>query len=213
MSQTHRFEIDTQALAKDLVALGNQAPIIMARAVNRAAVSGKTAMVRAVKASTGFTTKYIEREIVLDKATRTSPVVAMTIKGSRIPRIAFKARGPEPSRGKGRGVSYIGPGGARVRNAHAFIASVEARKRGEKSPGFIGPVLGHRGVFVRTGKARLPIVELTAPPLPYMFETKLDIFRAAASESLLKNLASEITFAKTKQGQQTLPEFPLQPVR
>jgi hypothetical protein len=181
MSMT-TFLIDLGKLKSDLEAMGRQAPIIMARSLNRAATAGKTATVKAVAADTGLQQKYINREIRVDKANRSRPAVTIEIVGKRIPLIAFSARGPEPSRGKGRGVSYRLPTG-RGRIAEAFIATVGAG--------------GHRGVFKRRGKRRLPIVELRGPSIPHVFEKYLPTFRVVAEESLLKNLAHEISFAKS----------------
>jgi len=193
VSRTAYFTLDIESLRKDLTELGHRAPLIMSRALNRAAVSGQAAMVKYITRDTGIAAKNVKREIVLDKAKRTHPVAALTIAGRRIPLIAFSARGPEPTRGRGRGVSYRLPGG-RGRVPDAFIATVGAG--------------GHRGVFKRIGPSRrrgrgawspnLPIVELRGPSIPHVFEKRLDIFRAAAQESLLKNLASEISFEKSK---------------
>ena|SRR3990172_2558910 len=188
-----RFAFDLGTLKRDLEALGAQAPLVMARALNRAILSGQTAMVKTIGADTGIAAKNIKREIRIDKAQRTRPVAAIEIVGRRIPLIAFSARGPEPSRGRGRGVSYRLPGG-RGRISNAFIATMKS---------------GHRGVFRRKPGARrhgepptrpqLPIFELRGPSIPHVFEKHFPIFRAAAEESLLKNLASEISFARGPQ--------------
>jgi hypothetical protein len=188
-----RFAFELGQLRKDLEEIGSQADAVMARALNRAIVSGRTAMTRAIVADTGLQSRYVSREIKVDRAQRRNPVAAIEIAGRRIPLIAFSARGPEPSRGRGRGVSYRLPTG-RGRVPDAFIATVGAG--------------GHRGVFRRKPGARgrgprpmrsqLPIFELRGPSLPHVFEKKFPIFRAAAEESLLKNLASEINFARTK---------------
>ncbi len=198
-----RFDIqlDIQELRKDLEAMARQAPLIMSRALNRAGVSGRTAATKAVTADTGLASRYVSREFVLDKATRTKPVVAVTVKGARIPLIAFQARGPEPSRGRGKGVSYRLPSG-RGRIPNAFIATMRS---------------GHRGVFRRKPglerskrhgrpptKPQLPIMELRGPSLPHVFEKKLDVFRTAAQESLIRNLRYEIDFANRPTG-----EFPV----
>lgn len=207
MSQRATFTLDIEALRKDLLEMGHQAPLIMSRALNRAAVSGQAAMVKVITENLGLAAKYVKREIKIDKANRMRPVVGLTIQGRRIPLIAFGARGPEPSKGRGRGVSY-GMKGGRTRIPDAFIATVGAG--------------GHRGVFKRIGASRrrgrgawspnLPIVELRGPSIPHVFERYLDKFRAAAQESLLKNLASEISFAKSKsQAPTTSGEFPFQP--
>jgi hypothetical protein len=204
VSNLHAFSIDVGDLAAQLRETGRQAPIILARALNRAQASGKTATVRAVAADTGLTRKYIEREIKVDKANRTQLRATVEIVGSRIPLIAFGARGPEPSRGRGRGVSYRLPTG-RGRIREAFITAVEARRTHEMAAAFIGPALGHRGVFKRRTKRRFPITELRGPSIPHVFEKFLPVFRQAAGESLIKNLRSEISFAQTKQGAATLP--------
>ena len=178
-----RFVHDLGALAKDLEALGTQGPVVAARAVNRAATSGRAAMTRAITADTGLASRNVKDEIRVEKATRTRPVAVVEIAGRRIPLIAFQARGPEPSRGRGRGVSYRLPGG-RGRVPTAFIATMRS---------------GHRGVFKRQAAAgRLPVTELHGPSLPHVFEKHFQVFRTAAEEALLKNLASEISFAQSK---------------
>jgi len=187
-----RFSFELGQLRKDLEELGSQGDVVMARALNRAIVSGRTAMTRAIVADTGLQSRYVSREIKVDRAQKSRPVAAIEIAGRRIPLIAFGARGPEPSRGRGRGVSYRLPMG-RGRVPDAFIATVGA---------------GHRGVFRRKPGARrrgprplrsqLPIFELRGPSLPHVFEKKFPVFRAAAEESLLKNLASEISFERSK---------------
>jgi hypothetical protein len=189
-----RFAFDLGTLKKDLETLGSQAPLVLSRALNRAGISGRAAMTKAISQDTGLQSRFVARDIKLDKASRSHPVVVVTVEGRRLPLIAFGARGPEPSRGRGRGVSYRLPSG-RSRVPDAFIATVG-----------IG---GHKGVFKRIGASRhksvgawsknLPIVELRGPSIPHVFEKKFPIFRAAAEESLLKNLASEISFERSKQ--------------
>lgn len=184
MSQRFDFALDVRRFIGELDALERQAPSIVARAVNRAATAGKTAVVRAVAADTGIQQKNIEREIRIDKANRSAPRVTIQILGRRIPLIAFGARGPEPSRGRGRGVSYRLPTG-RGRVGDAFIATMSRS--------------GHRGVFKRTSKRRLPIIELFGPSIPHVFEKFLPLFGQVATEAFEKNLAHEINFAKTRE--------------
>jgi hypothetical protein len=175
----HTSTFDIESLKNDLEALRNRAPAIIARGLNRAATAGKTAMTRLIVKDTGLQSKYVSREIQLDKANRTQLKAALQIKGSRLPLIAFKARGPEPSRGRGRGVSYRLPSG-RGRVSNAFIATMRS---------------GHRGVFKRQTKKRLPIQELRGPSLPHVFEKYLPDFDRVASEALIKNLQHDIDFA------------------
>jgi hypothetical protein len=192
----YEFGLQLAELEQDLLSLGNSAPLVMSRALNRAGVSGKTAMARAIAASTGIRNKDISKEIVLEKANKTRTVVALQITGRKLPLIAFKATGPEPSRGRGAGVSWTNQG-TRKKEAHAFIATM---------PG------GHRGVFVldkrkpaRRGKrdkphqGQLPIRELLGPSLPHVFENFLPVFEQAAAQSFANNLAREIVFERSKQ--------------
>jgi len=176
------FALDIRELENDLKTMGAQAPVLMARALNRAGVAGKTAMVKAVVADTGIRQKEIEREVRLDKANVARPRVSVQIQGRRIPLIAFQARGPEPSKGRGRGVSYK-LRGSRGRIGYAFIATM---------PG------GHRGVYKRRGKGRLPIKELFGPSLPHVFAKFLPVFQERAQEAMVKTLRHEIDFARSK---------------
>lgn len=182
MSQRFDVALDVKRFAKDLEQLGNRAPAVMARAVNRGAVAGKTAMVRAVAKDTGIQQRAIEKDLRIDKATRFAPVASIEIRGRRLPLIAFQARGPEPSKGKGRGVSYRLPTG-RGRIGNAFIATMPS---------------GHRGVYKRLRTARLPIAELFGPSLPHVFEKFLNVFAEAAGAAFAKTLEHDIGFAQSQ---------------
>ena len=188
---TTSFLFDLGDLKKSLEGMGRSAPMILARSLNRAASEGQTAMVKAISADTGILQKDVRREIKVDKANKTRPMATVVIAGRRIPLIAFGARGPEPSRGRGRGVSYRLPTG-RGRVPQAFIATVGTG--------------GHRGVFKRRKTKRLPIVELRGPSLPHVFEKFFPTFRTVAEQSLLKNIAHEIDFAN-----RPTAEFPVSP--
>lgn len=180
-----RFEIGLGlgSLEQDLLAMGQSGPLVLSRALNRAAISGKTAMARAIAADTGIRNKVVSEEIRIFKASRLNTKVTLEVKGKRIPLIEFKARGPEPSKGRGRGVSYTLPTG-RGRVPNAFIATMPQ---------------GHRGVFKRTQTRRLPIIELFGPSIPHVFEKFLPTFEAAAQESLVKNIVSQMNFERSKQ--------------
>lgn len=201
-------ELEFKAFEKELLEMAAQAPAIVSRSLNRAAGSGQAAMAKAITDDTGLAFKYSKRSIKLDKATRSRPVAALEINANRIPLIAFGARGPEPSKGKGRGVSY-GLKGSRNRNPNAFIAKVASAAQREQG-------VSHKGVMMRTAKMwhprassrqsakgwslNLPIIELRGPSAAHVFEAHMDVFKAAAQESLVKNLAHEIAFAKSKDG-------------
>ena len=134
-------------------------------------------MVKGIGRDTGLPAKRIKSEIRMNEVGSTG--IQIEIRGRRLPLIDFKAKGPEPSRGRGRGVSYRLPGG-RKRAPHAFIATMPS---------------GHRGVFQRRGSARSPVYQLHGPSLVRVFEKFLPLGAERGREALVKNLRSEIHFA------------------
>lgn len=128
-------------------------PQAVSRSMNRAAASAVTAISRAVATDMRVQQRRVRDAVHVQPAQPTRLVVAVFASAKRLPLIAFGARGPEPSRGRGSGVRATTP--AR-RYPHAFIATMKS---------------GHRGVFERKEKSRsrkklkpgspgLPIVEL-----------------------------------------------------
>jgi hypothetical protein len=122
----------------------------MLRAVKRATDHAATTAVRVVSSDTGLGASKVRARIAKVNPTGSNNVQGQ-VRGElkRVPLIEFGARGPEPSRGKGRGVSYRLPGGGRGRHPNAFITTVGTGR--------------HRGVFVRRNSPRLPIQELKGP--------------------------------------------------
>lgn len=135
-------------------------------------------MTRLIAGDTGLKQKDIRESMVLRMASASSPEASLNAKLKRIPLIDFRAKGPEPSRGKGRGVSYRLPGGkGRVENA--FIATMSS---------------GHRGVFKRKGQDRLGIVELKGPSLGQVFSKFRPQGAARVLEVFDKNFDHEMDF-------------------
>ena len=159
--------------------LRRQAPRAVARALNRAAGSARTAMTRAVAPDMGLPQKVVRPAITVVKATPQRLASRVEARGARIPLITFRARGPEPSRGRGRGVRARMPGGA-GHYPHAFIATMPS---------------GHRGVFQRVGRSRLAIRELKGPSVVHVFRKHLAVGIARGREALITNLRSEFRFA------------------
>lgn len=170
--------VDTRDWEQRLALLGKRAPVALARALNRTGASERTAMGRAVSKDMGLKVAVAREAIKVEKATAASLAVRVVARGKRLPLIDFKARGPEPSRGRGRGVSYVMQG-QRKRLDHAFIATVGA---------------GHRGVFVRTGPRRLPIKQLFGVSIAKSFENQIDAGVARRKEVLLTQVEHEIEF-------------------
>lgn len=149
----------------------------MARSLNRGINSARSVMVFRISKDTGLRSKDVRDALPVTLATPNRLIVRLATSLKRIPLIRFGARGPEPSRGKGKGVTYrIGTQG-RGRLASAFIARMGS---------------GHRGVFMRTGTARLPIRELKGPSLGRVFARYRNEAAGIAQEMFDRNFAREL---------------------
>lgn len=174
----------------DLEEIPARAKSAAARALNRAINSAKVLMAQRMAADVGIGVTAVKKSLPVRQATvdRLTARLSTTLK--RIPLIEFKASGPEPSRGRGRGVSYRLPGG-RSRVPNAFIATMGS---------------GHRGVFIRAGvgarkspsawSKNLPIVELKGPSLGHVFTKYRTEVLARAQESFVTNFDHEMGFLK-----------------
>jgi len=181
------IELKTKDLLAGIDRLQAGVPQAMARALNRAIVTARAELARATAADMGLKVGVVKDAIVTREATADNPVASLYASKQRIPLIEFNARGPEPSRGRGNGVSYRLPGG---RVANAFIAAVGN---------------GHRGVFIRASVltrkshgawgANLPIKQLYGPSIKHVAAKHTDTALAKGQESLVKNLQSELRYA------------------
>jgi hypothetical protein len=153
------------------------------RALNRALVTGRAAMASAVAKDMGLKVRDAKDAIKADEATTTKLQVALRASLKRRPLMDFAAKGPLPSMGKGRGVTYrIGQRG-RGRIENAFLAVMKS---------------GHRGVFRRVGKGRLPVIELFGPSIGHVFEQHRDEVTQAMVTAFDARLAHELRFAATE---------------
>jgi hypothetical protein len=175
-------KLDDRDLQRGIAGLKKKFPSAIRRAVSRTTTSVRTAASKAILADTALPSKTIKDQVKVTLSTEAGGA-KIEVSGGRIPLIDFSARGPEPSRGKGRGVSYRLPGG-RTRIPNAFIATMRS---------------GHRGVFIRTGKARTPILEQFGVSLVHVFEKLLPQLADTAREALAKNLKHEISYALSKE--------------
>jgi hypothetical protein len=152
-----------------------RAPQAIARSLNRAAVSARVVMVREI--ARDLSIKQGDVKIHHHEASPAKHATRLSASLKRIPLIKFGARGPEPSRGRGTGVT------ARTRTRrypHAFIATMKS---------------GHKGVFQRMRTSRLPIRELFGPSIGHVFRKYRPLGLARAIESFNKNLQAELKFA------------------
>lgn len=170
--------LDTTPWERHLAQLRQRGPVALARALNRTANSERTAMARAVAADMGLKVSAARDAIRVIRATAQSQAARVIARGRAVPLIEFKARGPEPSRGRGAGVSYAMQG-QRRRIPDAFIATMPT---------------GHRGVFRRRAAGRLPIRQLYGPSIAKVFGTLAPVGAARRREQLLKNVEHELAF-------------------
>ena len=172
-------------------------PSAVTRALNRAGVSVRALMAQRIAAELRVKSGGVKDEIRIERATRDRQTVRIAASGRPIPLIDFKARGPEPSRGRGTGVrTSLGPP-AKGHYPHAFIATVGKGR--------------HRGVFMRKAPSRrertgphrsqLPIKELFGPSIPKVFTKFIPEALDRGEESLRKNLQSELRYAISQAAQ------------
>lgn len=182
MADTIELTFDAAKVTAKLQRLRTQTPIAVTRALNKSIASGRTVMAREMSRDLGLKVGDVRDQIKVIEASPTRLEAKLSASGKRIPLVAFGASGPEPSRGKGRGVSYRLQG-QRRRISSAFLATMPS---------------GHRGVFLRKAKGRLPIRELLGPSLPKVFIKFRPLGLARAGEQLRKNLVAEFRFVMSK---------------
>jgi hypothetical protein len=154
----------------------------LVRAMNRSMASGRTIMVREIAGDTKLKSKDVRDAMPLSEATLSRPEARLSASLKKIPLIRFQARGPEPSRGKGRGVTYRLGAGSRERIPNAFIATMKS---------------GHRGVFKRVTSKRLPLIQLYGPSLGRVFEKFRAAGLARTLEAFEKNFDHELQFERS----------------
>lgn len=186
--------VNADAIVADLHGRSAAALRAAVWSMNRAIVSGRAVMAREIARDLGMGVGSVKDAMPERRATIASAEAAFAAKMKRIPLLDFRASGPEPSRGKGRGVSYRLPTG-RGRLPNAFIVQMQST---------------HRGVFVRSGKAgirtgriigwrkskgawsfNLPIHELFGPSLGHVFAKFQPMGLAATREAFDTAFAHE----------------------
>lgn len=170
------LHVDTSEVESSLGVLGAEAPKAVARAINRTTANVIVTMSRAIRTTLPLKASVIKARLKATQATPSRLTARVWADNKPIPLIEFQARGPEPSRGKGRGVT------ARTRTRHyprAFIARMPNN---------------HRGVFERVGKARLKIRERREASVAAVFIHHEKAGQARADEQMQKNLVHEVEY-------------------
>lgn len=184
---TMRFQSQTAEMA--LRRFEQNTPNAVARALNRAIVSSRVFMRRAVAADVGLQHGTVDKDLTVRQARPDKLTATLEVRGTRIPLVKFPYTGPLPSRGR---PPYVTAriGGQTKTYPNAFVARMRS---------------GHVGIFTRvppsarrsTGawSLNLPIVELRGPSLVRVFIKHLTEGYAYAEAALLKNLEHELAFA------------------
>jgi Prophage minor tail protein Z (GPZ) len=192
---TIAFRTDSPAA---VAKLREKAPVAIARALNKSIASAQTIMLRVISSDLKVKVSDLRDKVRIQQATPAVHTARIYASAKRIPLIDFGAKGPEPSRGCGRGVTAK-LGGGRSRYPNAFIATMKS---------------GHRGVFQRGSKgnlnatrrgpapnrSQLPIRELFGPSIAHVFQKNEAVGLARAQEQLAKNLKSEFRFVLAIEG-------------
>lgn len=181
---TIRLQLKTKDFARAVRRLKSRAKPAIARALNRAGVTAQTYMSRAVAKDLGLKVSDMKAVMTVKQANVQNLRVMVTVSGARISLMKFRAKGPVPSRGKGRGVTAKLPKPGKGKYPHAFIATVRTGQTNENT-----------AVFERKGKTRLPLKKLHGPSIPHVFAKHKDEGMKAGEESLVKNLKHEFKWA------------------
>lgn len=140
-------------------------------ALNRTATELRTRVVRMLNERTGYQQKLIRERFVLTRATRGTLTARLRITGKAIPLIKL------PSKQTPAGVVVM-TGKGSLHFPSGFIATMPS---------------GHRGVYMRKRRQRLPIKEMYGPSLQREFAALFSELRPIAIELFHKNFQHEMS--------------------
>lgn len=183
MATAGRLRFDTSDVQRAMQENKRRFPKAVRRALNRAATSARLFAVSNIAKKYRLKSGVVRSRLKIQQATETRMTSTVYAAGRPLRLIHFPHRGPRPSRGRGRGVVAMN---GTVQYPHAFIATMPN---------------GKEGIFLRTGRNRLPIEQLYGPSYPELFAEFMDGAKARGEEALEKNLASELNFAAAIEGQ------------
>lgn len=157
---------------------------IMPRAINRTATTARARTARKIAGQVKVKVSTAKKGVSIIKARQDRWRATLRITSRRIPLIQFGARQTQ------KGVSYqISKSTGRKSIKSAFIQTMPITGAAQE--------YGHRGVFMRKGKARFPIRELFGPSIGIVFEQAGQIAAETMAETgaeLEKNIDSQVQF-------------------
>ena len=166
-----------RALREMLRSIPRDVPKALARALNKVAKSTHVRILRKISGEYAVSQRDLKnKNISLKRANYKNLMATIRIKGRRIQLLTFKAKQLK------KGVSYKIKKGRGRRVVYAFMESPPGSKKQTTMAS------GHRGVFKRRGKSRLPIVELYGPSVPAIFQN----VREFAAETLQREIGNKL---------------------
>lgn len=180
MANEFVFTVDAHEVTDALSGIKNGQARAINRAINKTLITARAEAARAVAADTGLRVSVVKDAMKIANSNFSTLTGGVLVTGKRIPLIEFHGTGPEPSRGRGRVTYRMGAGGSTTVKS-AFIATMRS---------------GHRGIFKRTAKRRLPITELFGPSLPKVAANAAVVaaVKSVTEDALQKNLDHEVAF-------------------
>lgn len=175
------FTSDKIAKAEELLkGIGNALPRVQANAINRSLQSARAEAVRSVTQDYLISAGDVRKVIVIKNATLNNPAGSISAKGSPIPLSKFNAVVKGTGKKTKKSVmARVKRDGAPKPIKKAFIATTAS---------------GHKGVWIRAGKSRLPLKLLYGPSIPQMLQAEnvSKQIEQKAAETLDKRLDHEI---------------------
>ncbi len=154
-------------------------PQAQVNAINRSLEAGRAEAVRSITKEYIIRTGDVRKAINIKKAILNKPTGAISSVGSPIALSKFNVSAGKPGK-KAVLTAQVKRSGSRKPIKKAFIATANS---------------GHVGVYIRAGKARLPLVQLHGPSIPQMMgaENVIKKIEARAAEILDSRMEHEIS--------------------
>lgn len=144
------------------------------RALNRTGTEIRTRAVRMLQARTGYQQKLIRTKFTIIRANAATLTARVSVRSKAIPLIKL------PARQTPAGV-VVNAGSRRIHLPSAFIATMPT---------------GHRGIYQRKKRRRLPIREMYGPNLAREFEAIYSELRTITNDLFQKNFKHEMSRIK-----------------
>lgn len=186
MIKTTIEPLDLRYIEKRLETLESKAPIVLIRAVNRAANAAKVQIAKEVNSKYQISSAKVRSTLDIKKANRGNLVAEVKSEGKNIGLYKFKV---SPKTKVRRGKSKVYRASVKKEGGYKELS-------GKPKPFVAEMKNSHMGVFVRKGRSRLSIKELYGPSVPQMIKNEeiMDSIEKRTSEVLNKRIDHEISY-------------------